>query len=48
MVRYDVPEFEARLEGTADAWGVLGTGLGGEISRHDDQVVNDAMRRSGR
>ena len=47
MVRYDVPEFETRLEGTAEAW-VQGTGLGGEISGHDDQVVDDAMRRSAR
>ncbi len=44
MVRYDVPEFEARLEGTADVR-VQRAGLGGEISRHDEEVGDDATRR---
>ena len=47
MVRYDVPEFETRFEGTAETR-IHGTGLCGEISRHDDQDGVDAMRRTGR
>ena len=47
MVRYDVPEFETGLEGTAEAR-VHGTGLGWEICGHAEQVVDDAKRRTGR
>ena len=47
MVRYDVPEFETGLEGAAEVR-VQGTGLGWEISGHDEQVVDHAMRGSGR